>query len=247
MWKRQTQALQFSLENLPFYQGGWDTEMRQNSAEPGKEEKVVKNKHIPFLMAMLMPIFMFSIGFSSWTLFGSQGSIETGGSFEVYEVDEYLSWASTEMFEYTSLYFIDTDNASYNLGDPNVGKIKVTFNFTQLAKTMAQESDGLTVKFALRCKNLKQVDGADPNIFTPTNTSACVNGDDQVISQANSVFEFSHNFKGDIGDSVTVTYTFTTNVGKDFRAEFGQYFLNEYGADKLTTEFVASAEAEVTG
>ena len=216
----------------------------------GKGEAVMKIfKRIPTLIAVLMPVFLFSIGFSSWTIFGPLNPVTAEGSFEAYEVGEYVSWASTDMFEYTSLFFVDgvTDesNVSTQLGKENVGRIIVTYNFTDLAKAQAQTDTGLTVKFTLSTKNLKQVDGVNPKIFTATNTKATVGTNNYSPSVSTDVFEFSHTFTGDIGNSFTLTYTFTTTVGQGFRNDFGRYFLNNYGTEQLTTEFVTSAEAEV--
>ena len=216
-------------------------------------------KRIPTLMAVLMPVFLFSIGFSSWTIFGPLNPVSTEGSFEAYDVSEYFSWASTDMFEYTSLYFVEDDRvdtdgdgkADYDLNSDNVGKIVVTYNFTSLAKTQAATEDGLTVKFTLSCKNLKQMNDVSPKIFTASNTVATVGTSEYTMdaeADPTNVFEFSHTFKGDIGNSFTVTYTFSTTVGQGFRNDFGQYFLNDYGSgeNKVTTEFVTSAEAEVS-
>ncbi|MBQ8879749.1 MAG: hypothetical protein IJY69_02775 [Clostridia bacterium] len=213
-------------------------------------------KRIPTLMAVLMPVFLFSIGFSSWTIFSPLNPVSTEGSFEAYDVSEYFSWASTDMFEYTSLYFVEDDRvdtdgdgkADYDLNSVNVGKIVVTYNFTSLAKTQAATEDGLTVKFTLSCNNLKQSNNANPKLFTASNTIATIGSESYPPETATDVFEFTHTFSGDIGNSFTVTYTFSTTVGQGFRNDFGQYFLNDYGSgeNKVTTEFVTSAEAEVS-
>lgn len=207
-------------------------------------------------MAVLMPVFLFSIGFSSWTIFSPLNPVSTEGSFEAYDVSEYFSWASTDMFEYTSLYFVEDDRvdtdgdgkADYDLNSVNVGKIVVTYNFTSLAKTQAATEDGLTVKFTLSCNNLKQSNNANPKLFTASNTIATIGSESYPPETATDVFEFTHTFSGDIGNSFTVTYTFSTTVGQGFRNDFGQYFLNDYGSgeNKVTTEFVTSAEAEVS-
>ena len=223
-------------------------------------------KRIPTLMAILMPVFLFSVGFSSWTIFGPLNPVETHGSFEAYEVNEYLSWASTDMFEYTSLYFIEDNRADtdgdgkpdYELDTANVGKIVVTYNFTELAETQAKTEAGLNITFTLKCENLNPL--TDGNFFTTEKvtvnseevfkTQAIISSGSTVVATysptaAGSEFAFTHNFKDDnLPSSLTITYLFTNTVGKGFRDDFGQYLLNN--KDGVTTTFVTTAVGEVT-
>lgn len=116
-------------------------------------------KRIPTLMAVLMPVFLFSIGFSSWTIFGPLNPITTDGSFEAYEVDEYIHGSAPVMFSYSSLNFCvsPTDSTPSDRGIISVGytvavdecdtdfgsgnwQIRLSLSYDKLAK---ETSDGL--------------------------------------------------------------------------------------------------------
>ena len=206
-------------------------------------------KYIPILMSILVSVFMFSVGFSSWLVINPTVSGDQGGSFSAYEVNEYIVWHKTDMFKYTSLYFVDESNTSYKIkdedGNPvkNVGKITVTYSLTETAKALAANG-GLKVTFRLGYTDAN----GTPKLFTTTNTQAFVKGKDEPYKpEADTVeFAFTHTFSGSsLPDTFTVTYVFTTTVGSGFRNEFGKYLLNNKNG--VTTKFVTSAEAEVSG
>ena len=214
-------------------------------------------KYVPILMSVLSSVFLFSVGFSSWLTVTVPSDKVSGGSFTAYEVNDYLVWNGTEMFEYTSLYFKDDElnkvgetAPSYKLGDSNRGQITVTYSLTDAGKAKAA-SEGLTVSFCLG-----YTDANGTLLFKATNTKVNVNGTEHSLSgdYSKTTAEVSHTFNSDNGipeGSFTVIYEFNTTVGAGFRTEFGQYLFNNYGADEngnngKTTKFVTSAEAEVS-
>ena len=214
-------------------------------------------KYVPILMSVLSSVFLFSVGFSSWFVTNPSLSNGVDGSFTAYEVNDYLVWNGTEMFEYTSLYFKDDElnkvggtAPSYKLKDLNRGRITVTYSLTEAGEAKAA-SEGLTVNFCLG-----YTDANGTLLFKDTNTKVYVNGTEHLLSDGYSktTAEVSHTFNSTNGipeGSFTVIYEFNTTVGAGFRTEFGQYLFNNYGADEngnngKTTKFVTSAEAEVS-
>ncbi|MBO5907949.1 MAG: hypothetical protein J6Q85_07365 [Clostridia bacterium] len=208
-------------------------------------------KYIPILASILCSIFMFSIGFSSWLIIFVPETDPVSGSFASYDVNEYVVCESgPAVFNYTSLYFIESGREEYGLNTPNKGYITVLYNFTDTAKAKMTEGNGLTLTFNLWYQDAKpDADGNQPKIFTAGNTVASLSASSEQYkpSATTDRFSFDYTFKADsvatAPDTVTVTYTFTTTVGQGFRAAFGQYLLNN--KDGLTTKFVTSAEAEV--
>ena len=209
-------------------------------------------KYIPILASVLCSVFMFSVGFSSWLIVTWQSIDPSGGGFVVYDVNEYVVCESgPAVFNYTSIYFVESDREEYTLGSQNTGYITVVYDFTDEAKALMTEAGGLTLAFNLWYQDAKlDASGNLPKMFTSTNIKATLSTSSAEYkpSEATDFFSFSHTFKvGALQDapaSVTVTYTLTTTVGQGFRADFGQYLLNNKNG--LTTKFVTSAEAGVT-
>ncbi|MBQ8528389.1 MAG: hypothetical protein IJ459_01500 [Clostridia bacterium] len=216
-------------------------------------------KYVPILMSVLSSVFLFSVGFSSWLTVTVHSDKASGGSFAIYEVNEYVQCPNgPQVFSYTSLYFVDDDNSPFdangnlNLDAENCGNISVTYFFTDKAKEAAKSTNGLTLKFSLWYTDAKD----DAKIFKASNTTASVSTGESTYHPDSTTdnFSFKHTFtsteENPLPDSVTVTYTLTTTV-RNFRTDFGQYLLDNYGADSVgiggrTTKFFTSAEEEVS-
>ena len=207
-------------------------------------------KYVPILASILCSIFMFSVGFSSWLVVNSPSSVQSSGNFVAYAVNQYVECdLGPTVFDYTSIYFIESDREDYGLGTTNTGYITVTYNFTDAAKDKMTSAAGLALTFNLWYQDAKlDSEGNQPKMFT-TNTKATLSTGttEYKLSEAADTFSFTETFKYDdttkIPDSVTVTYTFLTEVGAKFRSDFGQYLLNN--KDGVSTKFFTSAEAEV--
>ena len=211
-------------------------------------------KYVPILMSVLTSMFLFSVGFSSWLVTKPLEVGDVDGSFQAHEVNDFVSWKGTTMFEYTSLYFKDDElnkvgetAPSYKLGDSNRGQITVTYSLTDAGKAAALDG-GLTVTF-----RLGYTDANGTLRFKSSNTKVTVNGSVYSLSGESAQASASHTFNTTNGipeGDFTVIYEFNTTVGAGFRSEFGQYLLNNKKGDDgvyRTTKFVTSAEAEVSG
>lgn len=73
-------------------------------------------KYIPILMSILVSVFMFSVGFSSWLVINPTVSGDQGGSFSAYEVRELVKHNTQEMFQYSSLHFTNSEHDELDKG-----------------------------------------------------------------------------------------------------------------------------------
>ena len=219
-------------------------------------------KYIPILMSILVSVFMFSVGFSSWLVINPTVSGDQSGSFSAYEVYQHIVYTRQDMFQYSSLHFSNSKREALDQGTISTyytlyidecnkefgsdWQVTFTLSYANIVGTLKEGlfsgvNDG-TYSRSISASVIGSTYGDFSGTAASTLTADVVNnGTSVVVTVASSALSKSGTYYLRVDHIFNIPKNTTEDVPSNFRHMFGQYLKN-FDNDK--TEFITTAEVE---